>query len=200
MFIKLQKSRIRLSVYKRSFIDPKSKVSVILSGSNDIFLNLATEEWVFNNTNPEKQILYLWQNSPSVIVGKHQNPWLECHLKRMEEDNVVLARRYSGGGAVYQDLGNTCFTFMTSKENFSIEKNMDILIQSLQNSFGIKSEKSGNGRNDIVVSGKKISVSAYKKSNDRALHHGTMLVNVDMDAIEKYLHLSKEKKTEKCEI
>jgi lipoate-protein ligase A len=168
-----------------------SKVSVISSSSNDIFFNLATEEYIFNHVNIDKQVLYLWQNSPTVIIGKHQNPWSECHLTKMEEDQVTLARRYSGGGAVYQDLGNSCFTFMSSQNSFSTDRNMEILINALKNSFGIFAEKSG--RNDMVVGEKKISGSAYKRSNDRALHHGTMLLNVNMEAMEKYLHPSKEK-------
>jgi len=164
---------------------------VITSSTKDIFVNLATEEYIFNNINLDKHMLYLWQNSPAVIIGKHQNPWSECHLSNMEKDNISLARRHSGGGTVYQDIGNSCFTFFSSKNTFSVDRNMEILSKSLFNSFGVVAEKSG--RNDMVVGGKKISGSAYKKSFDRALHHGTMLINVDIEAMEKYLHPSKEK-------
>jgi len=126
---------------------------VITSSTKDIFVNLATEEYIFNNINLDKHMLYLWQNSPAVIIGKHQNPWSECHLSNMEKDNISLARRHSGGGTVYQDIGNSCFTFFSSKNTFSVDRNMEILSKSLFNSFGVVAEKSG--RNDMVVGGKK---------------------------------------------
>lgn len=191
MFVHLQKCFNNKGVSRNYIRLTSNKVSVITSSSHDIFVNLATEEYIFNNLNIDKQTLYLWQNSPTVIIGKHQNPWSECYLKKMEKDKITLARRHSGGGTVYQDLGNSCFTFLSSKNTFSIDRNMEILSKALLNNFGILAEKSG--RNDMVVDGKKISGSAYKKSFDRALHHGTMLINVDMHAMEKYLHPSKEK-------
>lgn len=108
----------------------------------------------------------------------------------MEEDNVHLVRRRSGGGAVYQDLGNSIWTFIDSKQNFSIERNIDIVRKSID-SFGFNSEFSG--RNDIHVEGKKISGSAFKHTRDRSLHHGTVLINIDKDRVEKYLNVNKEK-------
>jgi lipoate-protein ligase A len=109
----------------------------------------------------------------------------------MEEAGIVLVRRQSGGGAVYQDLGNSCFTFLSSRTEFDIDRNMQIIINALKNSFGIVAEKSG--RNDIQVEGKKISGSAFKKSHDRSFHHGTLLVDVDLDALQNFLNPSKAK-------
>ena len=75
---------------------------VLHSQSHDPLFNLATEEWIFKEMDPSKQTLFLWRNGPTVVIGKHQNPWKECHIHQMEKDGVVLARRQSGGGAVYQ--------------------------------------------------------------------------------------------------
>src|SRR5690606_16559684 len=108
----------------------------------------------------------------------------------MEEDDVHLVRRRSGGGAVYQDLGNSIWTFIDSKQNFSFKRNIDTVKKSID-SFGFESEFSG--RNDILVEGKKISGSAFKHSRDRSLHHGTVLINIDKDRVEKYLNVNKEK-------
>lgn len=109
----------------------------------------------------------------------------------MEEEGVTLVRRQSGGGAVYQDLGNSCFTFLSSKAEFDIDRNTRIITESLRNSFQVNAEKSG--RNDITVEGKKISGSAFKKSSDRSFHHGTLLVDVDLEALQRFLNPSKAK-------
>lgn len=109
----------------------------------------------------------------------------------MEEAGVALVRRQSGGGAVYQDLGNSCFTFLSSKEEFDIDRNMKIITSALKSGFAIEAEKSG--RNDITVGGKKISGSAFRKTADRSFHHGTLLVDVDLEALQNYLNPSKAK-------
>eukprot|EP01112_Ceratiomyxa_fruticulosa_P007274 TRINITY_DN1881_c0_g1_i1.p1 TRINITY_DN1881_c0_g1~~TRINITY_DN1881_c0_g1_i1.p1 ORF type:complete len:388 (+),score=76.70 TRINITY_DN1881_c0_g1_i1:69-1232(+) len=160
---------------------------IFSSTTNDPIFNLATEDWLLKDspyplTHPT---LFLWRNSPTVVIGRYQNPWKECHVQKMEEDNVTLARRQSGGGAVYQDLGNTCFTFISNNSVYSKETNSEIIIQALKK-FGISAVASG--RNDILVDGLKISGSAYKKSAQKSFHHGTLLINVDMNALQKYLN------------
>eukprot|EP01027_Heterolobosea_sp_BB2_P001677 GEZU01002504.1.p2 GENE.GEZU01002504.1~~GEZU01002504.1.p2 ORF type:complete len:118 (+),score=32.97 GEZU01002504.1:136-489(+) len=111
----------------------------------------------------------------------------------MEEDGIFLARRTSGGGAVYQDLGNTCFTFMSPRAQFDKSVNNGIIISALRNLFNIHAEASG--RNDIIISDskRKISGSAFKQTNDRAFHHGTLLINVDLAGLQKYLNPDKKK-------
>lgn len=108
----------------------------------------------------------------------------------MEEENVHLARRRSGGGAVYQDLGNSIWTFIEPRNQFSMERNIT-MVKNAIGSFGIDSEFSG--RNDIHVKGKKVSGSAFKQTPDKSLHHGTILVNIDKDRVERYLNVNKEK-------
>jgi lipoate-protein ligase A len=169
----------------------KSKVKVYKTVTDDPLFNLAIEEWLFREGDPSTHSLYLWRNSPTVVIGRHQNPFKECHLQKMEENNVVLARRYSGGGAVYQDLGNTNFTFFSSSDLYDKHRNSGIIINALAKYFGITAEASG--RNDILVSGQKVSGSAYKISGKRALHHGTLLLSVDFNALGSYLNPDKMK-------
>jgi len=172
--------------------------------------NLAIEEYIFDHVEIQNPILFLWRNTKTIIIGKHQNPWKECRVQLLEENDVLLARRKSGGGCVYQDLGNSVFSFINpinSFENVDFKTmNNDILINALKNSFGITAEASG--RNDLVIPksqgydvDRKISGSAYKLKlgntktgrGRRSLHHGTMLLDLKLDALGKYLNPSKAK-------
>ncbi|MDA3833991.1 MAG: lipoate--protein ligase [Spirochaetales bacterium] len=167
-----------------------SSVKVFVAKEFDPWLNLATENWIFNAMNPQHNILFLWRNSPTVVIGRYQNPWQECDLEAMEKDGVKLARRQRGGGAVFHDLGNTNFTFMSSRTTYSKERNNQIIISALKE-FGIHAETSG--RNDLVVDGKKFSGSAFKLAQDRAFHHGTILISADLKRLGSYLTPDKEK-------
>lgn len=160
------------------------KAKCLISNSHDPYFNLATEDFIFNDMNADEHILFLWRNDKSVIIGRNQNPWAECNLKKIEEEGVNLVRRQSGGGAVYQDLGNSIFTFLSPKSEYSRKRNFDIIIRALEK-FGIKAEQSG--RNDILVDGKKISGSAFKENPDKAFHHGTLLINVDLTKLNDLL-------------
>lgn len=171
-----------------------TKIRVLISDSYNPWFNLATENWIFRDMDPETRTLFLWRNKDTVVIGRFQNPWTECKVQKMEEDNIVLARRQSGGGAVFHDLGNTNFTFLNAKtENFK-DINNTIICNALK-SLGI--EAKATGRNDITVEledgTKKISGSAFKESRDRAFHHGTMLINANMQKLGHYLTPSKKK-------
>ena len=161
-----------------------NKAKCLISSSNDPFFNLATEDFIFNDMSADEHILFLWRNGPSIIIGRNQNPWAECNLHKIAEEGVNLVRRQSGGGAVYQDLGNTIFTFLSSRSEYDRKRNFDITIRALAK-FGIKAEQSG--RNDILVDGKKISGSAFKENPDRAFHHGTLLINVNLSKLNDLL-------------
>ncbi|MFO8064882.1 MAG: lipoate--protein ligase [Spirochaetia bacterium] len=165
-------------------------VRIFTSESNNPWFNLATEDWIFRDMDPSYRILFLWRNADTVVIGRHQNPWKECDIDKMEKDGVYLARRQSGGGAVYQDLGNTNFTFMTSLDQYDQEENFRIIIDALAE-FGITAERSG--RNDILVDGRKVSGSAFKRAKDRAFHHGTLLINADLGRLVDYLNPAKKK-------
>jgi len=166
------------------------RLKVLLSVVHDPWFNLATEDWIFKDMDPSYQVLYLWRNSETVVIGRHQNPWSECNLQKMADDDVKLARRQSGGGAVYHDLGNTNFTFLSGKDSYKKENNFQIIINALKK-FEIYAEVSG--RNDLVVGQKKVSGSAFKESKDRAFHHGTLLMNTNLQKLAGYLNPDKKK-------
>lgn len=167
-------------------------VRIIESKFNNPFFNLAAEEFFLNNNPEGVQTLFLWRNEPTIVVGKHQNPWVECDVSALERDNIHLARRKSGGGAVYQDLGNSIFTFLSPNTSFDKERNNSILIDSLE-LLGVTGKCEVSGRNDITCDGKKVSGSAYKVAEKNAIHHGTMLISADLGALAKYLSPSKIK-------
>ncbi|MBC7538282.1 MAG: lipoate--protein ligase [Bacteriovorax sp.] len=177
----------------------KTKLRVLISDTFDPWFNIATEDWIFRDMlTPEEleetKILFLWRNDNTVVIGRFQNPWTECNTQKMEEDKIILARRQSGGGAVFHDLGNTNFTFLSSKSNFDKSVNNKIITNAI-NSFGLNSWASG--RNDLLVETsegeKKISGSAFKETKDRSFHHGTLLINADMTKLGQYLNPSKKK-------
>ncbi|TEA26271.1 lipoyl protein ligase domain-containing protein, partial [Candidatus Schmidhempelia bombi] len=89
-----------------------SSLRVLFSTSYNPWFNLAVEDAIFRQVTPSQRILFLWRNNNTVVIGRAQNPWKECNTRKMEQDGIKLARRSSGGGAVFHDLGNTCFTFM----------------------------------------------------------------------------------------
>jgi lipoate-protein ligase A len=172
----------------------KQKVRILVSETFDPWFNLATEDYIFRDMDPEVQILFLWRNDSTVVIGRFQNPWSECNTEKMQLDNIKLARRQSGGGAVYQDLGNTNFTFLSSKNSFDKSVNNSIIIKALAH-FGI--EAFSSGRNDLMVKSsdgeKKFSGSAFKETKDRAFHHGTLLIKADMGKLADYLNPNKKK-------
>ncbi len=167
---------------------PPPKLRILISETFDPWFNIATEEWIFREMDPSVQTLFLWRNSQTVVIGRNQNPWTECNLKKMEDDGVKLARRTSGGGAVYHDLGNTCFTFLSPRDGYDRSTNSAIILNALKK-FGIGAEASG--RNDLVVQDpdgpKKFSGSAFRETRDRAFHHGTVLMSADLSKLAQYL-------------
>ena len=138
---------------------------------------------------PGHRWLFLWQNRPSIIIGRFQNPWLECRMDLLSQQNIPLVRRTSGGGAVYHDQGNLCFSFFNTKWNQAKEENLDFIITSLKE-WGIRPYR--NQRHDLLHSSPeglqyKISGSAFKQKKDRAIHHGTLLIQSDLDALKTLL-------------
>lgn len=152
--------------------------------------NLAVEEYLLLRCRKKECILYLWQNQNTIVAGRNQNVWKECLVSRLEENNGHIVRRLSGGGAVYHDLGNLNFTFLVRKENYDVSKQLDVILKAVQK-LGIAAEKSG--RNDILVDGRKFSGNAFYEKGDHCYHHGTLMVNVNMADLSKYLTVSKEK-------
>lgn len=169
---------------------------VLVSNNQNIHFNLSLENFLLNNYNDllkylnintiekfNEPILFLWRNNRSIIIGKNQNIWSECNLKNIKEDGVLVARRFTGGGAVYHDLGNVCFTFLNN--NINTSSNFLIILNTLKNHFNIEAKT--QGRNDITVNDQKCSGSAFKKIKDVFLHHGTILINLEKNILNKYL-------------
>ena len=150
-------------------------------------VNLAIEERLLSLGAP---CLYLWQNAPSVIVGRNQNAYTECDLGYLREAGIVLARRNTGGGAVYHDLGNLNFSIILPREAHDITRSTAMVVRALK-SLGVEAEASG--RNDILLFGRKVSGNAYYSNAAVGLHHGTLLYRLDADTMARALTVSAEK-------
>ena len=132
--------------------DSDTAKSVFISQSDDIFTNLALEDWLYRNFDFTKHhILLLWKNSPAVVIGRHQNPWLEANTAILSEHGIEIARRNSGGGTVYHDHGNLNLTFFTPREHYNRKNNLQLICRALLREWGLKTEISP--REDIVING-----------------------------------------------
>lgn len=134
--------------------------------------------------------LFLWQNAPTVVIGRNQNPWRECDVEAVKRDGVSLARRMSGGGAVYHDLGNLNFTFIARDGVFDVARQTDVILKACR-LLGVNAVK--NGRNDLTVDGCKFSGHAYYSSRGYNYHHGTIMMDVRSDDLPKYLNVPDSK-------
>ncbi|MBN2796139.1 MAG: lipoate--protein ligase [Clostridia bacterium] len=168
----------------------KVSLRIIDTTSVDPWHNLALEEKLFFEVEDNEAIFYLWQNQNTVVIGRNQNPYRECKYLQLEQDGGKLARRLSGGGAVFHDLGNLNFTFIMKKPLYDIKRQLQVIIDAMAN-LGIKAEFSG--RNDILTDGRKFSGNAFYYHEDRCYHHGTLLVSADILNLAKYLSVSKKK-------
>lgn len=166
------------------------QISSILSSSFNPYENLALEKYLFDHVKEDEVILYLWQNERTVVCGRNQNLWKECHVSRLLEDGGYPVRRLSGGGAVFHDKGNLNFTFLVKNDNYDTARQLQVIIQACRN-LGIYAEKTG--RNDITVDGRKFSGNAFYSSGGRKYHHGTLLIQVDTSMMSAYLNVDKEK-------
>ena len=156
-------------------------------------INLAFEEYVFNQMDQDQSYFLLWQNDNAVIVGKHQNTIEEINQEYIRENDIKVVRRLSGGGAVYHDLGNLNFTFIVNdrgREQFDFQTFARPLVEALK-TLGVNAEF--NSRNDIAIDGKKFSGNSQYAKRGRILHHGTILFNSNLATIQSALKVKKDK-------
>ena len=153
--------------------------------------NLAVEKYLSTRIKKGDVIFYLWQNDRTVVIGRNQNAIRECRARLLEEEGGCLARRTTGGGAVYHDLGNLCFTFLASPEVYNLEKQLKV-VQAACRKFGVETRFSG--RNDIITKdGFKFSGNAFSNTSQCSIQHGTLMVDVDVSQLGRYLTPSREK-------
>jgi lipoate-protein ligase A len=163
---------------------------IVISNSFNPIFNLSLEEALVSLSNPKDRVLFLWQNDRTVVIGRNQNPWKECNIRKLKDLDIRLVRRLSGGGAVYHDLGNLNFTFLSDSKEIRIRENIEFIIGVL-NKFGIDAVFSG--KNDIIVKGYKVSGSAYYVEDNILCHHGTLLIDSDLQKLSGILTPSKQK-------
>jgi lipoate-protein ligase A len=174
----------------------------IKSSSVNPYFNLALEQFVFDKLDAAHDYFMLWQNHNSIIIGKYQNAVEEINAKFVQERGITVARRLSGGGAVYHDLGNLNFTFITAaepqRESIAPQntKRIDFAafcqpIAEALRDLGAPVEISG--RNDMTIEGKKFSGNAQYIKGNRVMHHGTLMFDSDLETVSRALNVSQDK-------
>lgn len=159
------------------------------TGSTDPAWNLAFEEYILREKR-EGDWLLLWQNRNAVILGRNQNALEEINREFVERHGIAVVRRNSGGGAVYHDLGNLNYSFITDADGSDASRFTGPVVSALR---GLGLEAEASGRNDILVSGRKVSGTAQFRSGDRILHHGTLLFDADPEMLAGSLNPDPEK-------
>jgi len=156
--------------------------------SNDPHYNLAMEQHLFDT---EQDMFMLWQNDNAIIIGKNQNAEAEINRPFVDTHGIRVARRLSGGGAVYHDMGNLNFTFIVPDgDNINFQYFCQPIMQTLAQ-FNVIAET--HGRNDITIDGKKFSGNAQYRKDGRVMHHGTIMFSSDLDVLQEALTPSQNK-------
>lgn len=165
-------------------------LQIVIGKQHNPYINLAVESILLDNHLKNTITMFLWKNERTVVIGTNQNPYSECDVDLLTKEGGYLARRRTGGGAVYHDLGNLNFSFIADKDIYDVNRQMTIIKEALLN-FGIETEVSG--RNDITYQGRKFSGNAFAKTKYQGLHHGTILIKTDAERLQKYLKVKPAK-------
>lgn len=159
---------------------------IFVSTETDPYFNIAAEYQLFLEAGKETQ-LFLWQNRKAVILGRNQNISAECNMEFLEKHHIQPVRRFSGGGSVFQDLGNVNFTFLSIEAAAAPDRYLEV-IKNAVGFLGIPCDYSN--RNDLLTGGKKFSGHAYYSDQGKYMYHGTLMVSVDLGLLSGALHPS----------
>ncbi|RRK10059.1 lipoate--protein ligase [Lactiplantibacillus garii] len=161
---------------------------------HEIGRNLATEQYLMNNVDFDEPLVLFYYEEPCIIVGRNQNTLEEINADYVREHHITVTRRLSGGGAVYQDLGNLCFSFVVdsdSQEFGDFKTFTQPIIDALHDMGATTATVSG--RNDLLVDGKKFSGNAMYSRNGKTFSHGTLMLNVDLNVVPQALTVPTDK-------
>ncbi|WP_461240012.1 lipoate--protein ligase [Paucilactobacillus sp. N302-9] len=166
----------------------------LTSDSTDIRYNLALETYLMEHADLTEPILYFYINSPCIILGRYQNAYEEINQQYVDEHNIIITRRTSGGGAVFDDLGNVSFSFITKDDGDAVG-NFARFTQPVLNAIHDMGATDAqlSGRNDLQINGQKFSGNAMHSQNGRLFAHGTLMYDVDLTQIEHALNVPKDK-------
>lgn len=141
----------------------KVKKFVLISQSNDVYTNLALENWLYKNYNfSDRHVLLISKNNPCVVIGNNQNPWVESNVKQLKYisgNGVTLARRSGEGSAMYQDEGALSLTFFSNKECYNTHYNMETLKKALFRNFNLNTKVIQN--KDLLLRNRKVWIIFY---------------------------------------
>ncbi len=158
-------------------------MKVLVSPFRNPFINLALEDF-FLRGGIDLPVAFFYVNRPCVVLGRFQNPWLECHLPYLAENDIWMVRRQSGGGCVFHDEGNLNYSFIYPEGMIDRRRGVELIQKALARA-DIPLEISP--RHDLWLDGKKISGSAFKQTKDASFHHGTFLISSDLMKLEESL-------------
>jgi lipoate-protein ligase A len=158
-------------------------MKVFVSPFNNPFINLALEDY-FLRGGADLPLAFFYVNRPCVVLGRFQNPWLECHLPYLVENDIWLVRRQSGGGCVFHDEGNLNYSFIYPEGMINRARGVELIQKAFK---GADIHLDISPRHDLWLDKKKISGSAFKQTKNASFHHGTFLISSDLNKLEESL-------------
>ena len=159
----------------------------IINSSTDPYFNLALEEFFLKHSPVDDDLVILWRNTPTVVIGRNQNTSAEINQPFVTKNNINVVRRLSGGGAVYHDLGNLNFTFITTPRAINGHDFSTFTIPIIKTLASLGVKANFTGRNDLTIDGQKFSGNAQYSHRGRLLHHGTLLFDTNLTILAQVL-------------
>ncbi|WKX99070.1 hypothetical protein Q1695_014163 [Nippostrongylus brasiliensis] len=160
----------------------KSLGRIYISHSSCIYRNLAFEEYLLRNTKIDEdgEAVLFWSNRPAVVIGRHQNPWLESNIPFLKQHGIDLARRHSGGGTVYHDKGNLNISLLTKTKLHCRPRNLTAIANALNQRFSVNVVPTKRDDMELQPGSRKCSGTAARITREKAYHHLTLLIDADL--------------------